>query len=418
MKLFLYGLRITYRKAVKEFDMKTAISKIIKSVLAGAVFTGMVTVSSASSSLANSLYELATFGDSMGTFTNSLNQLLNTRSAGEQQQIQQRMQYVEQQAMMQTIALENFIAADENLASSQGNWYNFFGTGGDDAGMEQVYQAFKQYQSLFSPQILRATGEYPIPSYERMYIRWQQIPASNTRLKDQARRQFMSVFRNYARQFVQKTQSQLSTKRNRFVSSLKSVENSGPFAMSDKMDFDKAFWDYQSMFANQTEPQSGQIYLPEFPYNYALTTQQQPNFVYSQSIYQQNGINQFGYNTNTGMGYQQSGMYQNGMTGYQTGNAGMYQTGSNGMYQQNGYQDGRYNSTSTYQSNQVVPLGNSSQQLSSPYGAYAASTSLDLDARLRQQLYLKQKEIESSSGTDADKAYQEYTDIVNQWFGN
>jgi hypothetical protein len=88
------------------------------------------------------------------------------------------------------------------------------------------------------------------------------------------------------------------------------------------------------------------------------------------------------------------------------------------------YQTDRYSAVPTYQSNQVVPLTGAVQQqqqtLNTPYGAFAPSTSLSLDARLRQEIYLKQKEYETSADTsnmsDIEKAYQEYQQLRNDWF--
>ncbi len=390
--------------------------------LAVASALGVAMNSQSHASLSNSLYELATFGQTMGTFTNSLNQLLHSRSPQEQQEIQQRLSYVEQQATMQAYALETFIAADEALANSANGWTNYFGMGGDDAAIEQVYRSFKQYQSLFSPHILRATGQFPMTNYERLYIRWKQTPATNPSQKEYAKQQFMSVFRQFARSFVYQSQEQLNRKRQRFLSALRKVERSGPFAMSDKTDFDKAFWDYQSMFSNMVEPQYGQVFLPEFPYNQALTSQQQPNFVYNQSVYTNSGLNQFGYGSTTGMGYQlNAGM---GMgTGYSmnTGYTGGMMTGSSA------FATGRYSASNTVQSNQVVPLGGTGlgthgSQLSSPYGAFAPSTSENLDAELRQQMFMMQKQYERSSNSgsiqDVEKSYQDYMNLRDQWFGN
>ena len=58
--------------------------------------------------------------------------------------------------------------------------------------------------------------------------------------------------------------------------------------MNDKVRFDKAFWDYQQMFKERTEPRHGDLFIPEF-HNSMLVSNQQPNFVYNQSIYQQAG---------------------------------------------------------------------------------------------------------------------------------
>lgn len=398
----------------------------------GAMCASMTTTSQAE--LSQSLYGLATFGQTMGTFTNSLNQLLHSRSPQEQQEMQARIAYVEQQAAQQSYAIESFIAADEALASSQNSWGNFFGGNNNDAQITQVYQAFKQYQSMFSARLLRSSGQFPMPAYERMFIRWQQTPA-NSQMKEYAKQQFLQVFRSYARTFVHQTQSQLQRKQRRFLSELRSVEKSGPFAMNNKMSFDKAFWDYQSMFKTRSEPGSGQIYLPEFPYNNMMTSQQQPNFQYNQSIYQSNGLNQYGYGSTQGMGYQQGFANNTGMVQGQAGmgQAGMVQSGqygsgvpgqfgtSQGMTQMPQTQ-GRYagfNQTSTYQSNQVVPLGGQSQ-MSSPYGAFAPSSSMSLDSKLRQQLYLKQREYEKATrdgGQDeVNQAYDDYKALRDQWF--
>jgi len=200
-------------------------------------------VSTSQAKLSESLYELANFGVTMGGFTNNLNQLLHSRSPQEQEQIQRRLEYVERLATMQAYSLESFIAADEAMASSQSTWFNFFGSGGDDQSIDAVYQSFKQYQSMFSSHVLRSMGQFPMPSYERMYIRWKQTPATNARMKELAKRQFISTFRQYARRFVYSTQNTLKRKRRKFLSALKSVQRSGPFAMNDKMTFDKAFWD-------------------------------------------------------------------------------------------------------------------------------------------------------------------------------
>jgi len=270
---------------------------------------------------------------------------------------------------------------------------------------------------------LRAMGQFPMPAYERLYIRWKQTPASNQRMKQYAKQQFLSVFRAYARRFVYQTQGQLKSKRRRFLSALKSVQNSGPFAMNDKVGFDKAFWDYQQMFKERTEPRHGDIFIPEFPYNYMLTSQQQPNFVYNQSIYQQSGLNQFGYGATAGMGYQVGGQMGGSMMtqpsmGY---NQGMgYQQGS-GFVGGATQAPGRYSAvTPTYQADQVVPLAGTAQQLSSPYGAFAPSTSSELDARLLQEIYLRQRQYEKSSSagnmTDVNAAYMDYSNLRDQWF--
>ncbi|MCJ8346085.1 hypothetical protein MJH12_11135, partial [bacterium] len=280
--------------------MSTIIRKISKVALVGVMCASMTSTSQAE--LSDSLYGLATFGQTMGTFSNSLNQLLHSRSPQEQREMQARISYVEQQAAQQSYAIESFIAADEALAGSQNSWGNFFGGNNNDAQITQVYSSFKQYQSLFSARLLRSTGQFPMPAYERMFIRWQQTPA-NSQMKEYSKQQFLKVFRSYARSFIHKTQSQLQRKQKRFLSELRSVEKSGPFAMNNKMSFDKAFWDYQAMFKTRSEPGSGQIYLPEFPYNNMLATQQQSNFVYNQSIYQSNGLNQYGYGATQGMGY-------------------------------------------------------------------------------------------------------------------
>lgn len=411
--------------------MSTIIRKISKVALMGAMCASMTTTSQAE--LSQSLYGLATFGQTMGTFTNSLNQLLHSRSPQEQQEMQARISYVEQQAAQQSYAIESFIAADEALASSQNSWGNFFGGNNNDQQITQVYQAFKQYQSMFSARLLRSSGQFPMPAYERMFIRWQQTPA-NSQMKEYAKQQFLQVFRSYARSFVHQTQSQLQTKQRRFLSELRSVEKSGPFAMNNKMSFDKAFWDYQSMFKARSEPGSGQIYLPEFPYNNMMTSQQQPNFQYNQSIYQSNGLNQYGYGSTQGMGYQQGFGNTAGMTqGMVQGQAGMVQAGqygtgvpgqfgtSQGMTQmpQNQGRYAGFNQTSTYQSNQVVPLGGQSQ-MSSPYGAFAPSSSMSLDSKLRQQLYLKQREYEKATRSggqdDVNQAYDDYKALRDKWF--
>jgi len=392
-----------------------------KTVLAGICLGALA--GNAEANLANGLFELATFGQSMSTFTNSLNQLLHTRSPQEQQEIQQRLQYVEQQSIMQTYTLESFIAADEAMAASAGKWSNYFGMGGDDQAITQLYQSFKQYQAMFSPQILRATGQFPMTNYERLFVRWQQTPATNPSLKEQAKQQFLQVFRSFARQFVYQTQEQLKLKQARFMDALRKIERSGPFAMSDKTSFDKAFWDYQSMFSNMVEPKYGQVFLPEFPYNQALVSQQQPNFVYNQAVYAQSGLNQFGYGATTGMGYQmgmgnQMGMGMNNQMGMGMGS----QMGMGNQMGAYGMTNGRYSTTSnTVQANQVIPLGGSSQnQLSSPFGAFAPSTSEGLDARLRQEMYLKQKEYESGANVhsreDLSASYSEYMKLRDQWF--
>ena len=219
-------------------------------VLAIAGIFSVASLTSSHAKLSESLYELANFGTTMGSFSNSLNQLLHSSSPKEQQQIQERLEYVERLATMQTYALESFITMDEALASTQGTWFNFFGSGGNDEAIDQVYQSFKQYQSMFSHHTLRAMGQFPMPNYERLYIRWKQ-GSPNQRMKEVARQQFLSVFRSYARRFVYQTQSQLQRKRRRFLSALKTVQNSGPFGMNHKMSFDKAFWDYQQMFKDQ-----------------------------------------------------------------------------------------------------------------------------------------------------------------------
>lgn len=395
--------------------MKTVIRNLKLAVCAG-LLMGM-NASRTEANLANSLYELATFGQSMGSFTNNLNQLLHTRSPQEQQEIQQRLQYVEQQSVMQTYTLESFIAADEAMAASAGRWSNYFGMGGDDQAITALYQSFKQYQSMFSQQILRATGQFPMANYERLFMRWQQTPATNPSLKEQAKQQFLQVFRSFARQFIYMTQEQLRRKQARFMDALKKIERSGPFAMGDKTTFDKAFWDYQSMFSNMVEPKYGQIFLPEFPYNQALVSQQQPNFVYNQAVYAQSGLNQFGYGATTGMGYQMGMSSMNGMSGMGMSGMGMNSGFATGMVQQN---QGRYStSSSSVQANQVVPLGNSSQ-LSSPYGAFAPSTSEGLDARLIQEMYQKQKQYEASANVhdqnDLSEAYADYMKLRDQWF--
>ncbi|PCJ19328.1 MAG: hypothetical protein COB02_08035 [Candidatus Cloacimonadota bacterium] len=415
--------------------MSSIVKKISRVAVMGAMCASITTTVQAE--LSDSLYGLATFGQTMGTFTNSLNQLLHSRSPQEQREMQARISYVEQQAAQQSYAIESFIAADEALASSQSSWGNFFGASNNDAQIVQVYQAFKQYQSMFSARLLRSSGQFPMPAYERMFIRWQQTPA-NSQMKEYSKQQFLRVFRSHARSFVHQTQSQLKRKQRRFLSELRSVEKSGPFAMNNKMSFDKAFWDYQSMFKTRSEPGSGQIYLPEFPYNNMMTTQQQPNFLYNQSIYQQSGLNRYGYGTTQGMGYQQGftqvGMGQAGQFGGQVQQPGQFggqvqQPGQfGGQVQQPGQfggqiqQPGRYsgfNQTSTYQSNQVVPLGGQSQ-MSSPYGAFAPSSSMSLDSKLRQQLYLKQRNYEkatrSGGQNEVNAAYDDYKALRDQWF--
>ena len=53
-----------------------------------------------------------------------MNQCLHSRSPKEQQQIQQRMEYVERMATMQAYSLESFIAFDdEALASNQSTFF-------------------------------------------------------------------------------------------------------------------------------------------------------------------------------------------------------------------------------------------------------------------------------------------------------
>jgi hypothetical protein len=84
--------------------------------------------------------------------------------------------------------------------------------------------------------------------------------------------------------------------------------------------------------------------------------------------------------------------------------------------------NGRYSTTSnTVQANQVIPLGSSSQnQLSSPFGAFAPSTSEGLDARLRQEMFQKQKEYEAGANVhsqqDLSASYAEYMRLRDQWF--
>lgn len=414
---FAGSFRNSHWNLKKEYKMSVSI-KSLRSLAKISVLTMGLGTSHAQ--LSESLYELSNFGITMGNFTNSLNQLMHSRSPQEQQQIQRRLEYVERMATMQAYSLESFIAADEAMASSQQTWYNFFGTGGDDAALDQVYQSFKQYQSVFSDHSLRAMGQFPMPAYERLYIRWKQTPASNQRMKEYAKQQFLSVFRAYARRFVYTTQQQLQTKRRRFLSALKSVQNSGPFAMNDKVSFDKAFWDYQQMFKERTEPRQGDIFIPEFPYNYMMTTQQQPNFVYNQSIYEQSGLNQFGYGATAGMGYQVGAGSMGMQAGMINAQGAGYQMGS-GFVTSGAQEYGRYATVSpTYQADQVVPLAGTAQQLSSPYGAFAPSTSSELDARLLQEIYLRQRQYEqgSSAGNmqDINTAYSDYSNLRNQWF--
>ena len=397
----------------KETNMGKTLKRIKRSAAASILSVALVG-SPLHAEMSESLFELANFGVTMGTFTNSLNQLLHSRSPKEQQQIQQRMEYVERMATMQAYSLESFIAADEALASNQSSFFNFFGSGGDDASIDQVYQSFKQYQSMFSHHVLRAMGQFPMPTYERLYIRWKRMPNSNPRMKELAKQQFMSVFRSYARQFVYTTQAKLKSKRRKFLSALKSVERSGPFAMNDKVRFDKAFWDYQQMFKERTEPRHGDLFIPEFPYNSMLVSNQQPNFVYNQSIYQQAGLNQFGYGSNAGMGYQMGSSMNMG--------ASMGVGASMGMGNSMGM-NGRYSAVMpSYQADQVVPLGRAaqSQQLGSPYGSFAPSTSPDLDARLLQEIYLKQRQYEQSSSAGdsnaVNSAYGDYMQLRDKWF--
>lgn len=402
--------------------------KRIKRSAAASILSVALVGSPLHAEMSESLFELANFGVTMGSFTNSLNQLLHSRSPKEQQQIQQRMEYVERMATMQAYSLESFIAADEALASNQSTFFNFFGSGGDDASIDQVYQSFKQYQSMFSHHVLRAMGQFPMPTYERLYIRWKRMPNTNPRMKELAKQQFMSVFRSYARQFIYTTQAKLKSKRRKFLSALKSVERSGPFAMNDKVRFDKAFWDYQQMFKERTEPRHGDLFIPEFPYNNMLVSNQQPNFVYNQSIYQQAGLNQFGYGANTGMGYQMGTPINMGIgTPINMGNTmGMGNPVSMGANMGIGNSmgiNGRYSAVMpSYQADQVVPLGRSaqSQQLSSPYGTFAPSTSPDLDARLLQEIYLKQRQYEQSSSAGdsnaVDAAYGDYMQLRDKWF--
>lgn len=385
--------------------------KYIRTSAVAGVLAVTVMVSPARAEMSESLFELANFGVTMGNFTNSLNQLLHSRSPQEQQQIQQRMEYVERMATMQAYSLESFIAADEALAGNQSSFFNFFGSGGDDASIDQVYQTFKQYQAMFSSHVLRAMGQFPMPTYERLYIRWKSMPNTNPRMKEMAKQQFMSVFRAYARRFIYSTQSTLKSKRQKFLSALKSVERSGPFAMNDKVRFDKAFWDYQQMFKDRTEPRHGDLFIPEFPYNSMLVSNQQPNFVYNQSIYQQAGLNQFGYGSNVGMGYQVDMGMSTGM-----GATPSYGSGVMGV-------NGRYSAVMpSYQADQVVPLGGAAQQqgLGSIYGAFAPSTSPDLDARLLQEIYLKQRQYEQSSNAGdsnaIDAAFGDYMQLRDKWF--
>ena len=74
----------------------------------------------------------------------------------------------------------------------------------------------------------------------------------------------------------------------------------------------------------------------------------------------------------------------------------------------------------SYQADQVVPLSGAHQQLSSPYGAFAPSTSSELDARLLQEIYLRQRQYENSSNAgsvgDVSSAYQDYRILRDQWF--
>lgn len=397
---------VVYLDPKKETFMLNTFKHIKNSAVAGVLAVTSL-VSPLHAQMSESLFELANFGVTMGNFTNSLNQLLHSRSPQEQQQIQQRMEYVERMATMQAYSLESFIAADEALASNQSTFFNFFGSGGDDASIDQVYQSFKQYQAMFSSHVLRAMGQFPMPTYERLYIRWKRMPNSNPRMKEMAKQQFMSVFRSYARRFVYSTQSTLKSKRRKFLSALKSVERSGPFAMNDKVRFDKAFWDYQQMFKERTEPRHGDLFIPEFPYNNMLVSNQQPNFVYNQSIYQQAGLNQFGYGSNAGMGYQMNmGVNTGASMGY--GNVGM---------------SGRYSAvTPSYQADQVVPLAGAAQQqgIGSMYGTFAPSTSPDLDARLLQEIYLKQRQYEQSSNSGdsnaVDSAFNDYMQLRDRWF--
>ena len=126
------------------------------------------------------------------------------------------------------------------------------------------------------------------------------------------------------------------------------------------------------------------------------------------------------FRSTAGMGYQMG----SGVMGRQAGMGSMqglpYQQGS-GFVQSSSQDMGRYAAVSpTYQADQVVPLAGTAQRLSSPYGTFAPSTSSDLDARLLQEIYLRQRQYEQSSSAgnkqDINAAYQDYSNLRNQWF--
>ncbi len=176
------------------------------------------------------------------------------------------------------------------------------------------------------------------------------------------------------------------------------------------------------MFKERTEPRHGDLFIPEFPYNNMLVSNQQPNFVYNQSIYQQAGLNQFGYGANAGMGYQVGAGVNSSM--YPGANMGTSMSMGNtmGMGTRMGV-NGRYSAVMpSYQADQVVPLGGAAQAqtLGSPYGSFAPSTSPDLDARLLQEIYLKQRQYEQSSNAGdsgaVDAAFGDYMKLRDKWF--
>ena len=197
------------------------------------------------------------------TFEGNTNRIFSRLSQGQRDEIAKRVDYVLQRAELSKTALKAYRDArrdyvDTNPGALTGKKrYN---------AMVKAIDAFEDYRALFDSSVGRCFIDTPEPRYIRIKRQLDKVPWYRYGVRGALRKELEQAFNEYSEKFISSTLKAFQPRRDAFFHSLKNLQySSSGFDLGLQYRFDRAFYGYQALFSEKSEPGYGVPTCPEFP---------------------------------------------------------------------------------------------------------------------------------------------------------